>query len=282
MTSRTDSVADQAREHDRVFHATFSAARQARASRVKARPHRAMSPLKVTPYLLAQTVILPLVLCGLLFWGKPLLLEFWRSCVLFWSGALDLSFSLSNQSNQLNDAGQYSLRLSSGPEGAPMPGTPTMAVTAVVTLMAFALSLRMNNAKLPLKYPLRIVVVIQAVTLIYFWLAPSAFPYSIARHSEEIMTIGFVVMLATPLMLAVGYYILNQSLWTKLFHTALILLFFAIMVPHQVLAQAFIMQHLSVLFMPVLYICFGAVFDALIFVGLYSWVVSKAPADATV
>lgn len=279
MTSRTDSVADQAREHDRVFHATFSAARQARASRVKARPHRAMSLLKVTPYLLAQTAILPLVLCGLLFWEMPLLFEFWRSCVLFWSGALDLSFSLSSQ---LNDAGQYTLRLSSGPERAPMPGTTTMAVTAVVTLMAFVLSLRLKNAKLPLKYPLRIVSVIQAVTLIYFWLAPSAFPYSIARHSEELMTIGFVVMLATPLMLTVGYYILNQRLWIKLFHTALILLFFAIMVPHQVLMQAFIMQHLSVLFMPVLYICFGAVFDALIFVGLYSWVISKAPADATV
>ena len=96
------------------------------------------------------------------------------------------------------------------------------------------------------------------------------------------MTIGYVVMLATPLMLAVGYYILNQSLWSKLFHTALILLFLAVLVPHQVLAQAFIMQHLSVLFMPVLYICFGAVFDALVFVALYSWAVSKAPEDATV
>ena len=279
MTSITNSVSDQAREHDRVFHATFSAARQARASRVKVRPHRAMTPLKVTPYLLAQTVLLPLLLCGLLFWGKPLLLDFWRSCILLWSSALDLPFSLSNQ---LNEAGQYTLRFSSGPEGAPMPSSTTLVVTAVVTLMAFALSLRMEHAKLPLKYPLRIVCVIQTVTLIYFWLTPSAFPYSMARHSEELMTIGYVVMLSTPLMLAVGYYILNQSLWVKLFHTALILLFFAIMVPHQVLAQAFIMQHLSVLFMPVLYICFGAVFDALIFVALYSWAVSKAPADGTV
>jgi hypothetical protein len=33
--------------------------------------------------------------------------------------------------------------------------------------------------------------------------------------------------------------------------------------------------------MPVLYICFGAVFDALIFVALYSWAVSNAPMKAT-
>lgn len=60
-----------------------------------------------------------------------------------------------------------------------------------------------------------------------------------------------------------------------------ILIFFAVLIPHQVLAQAFIMQHLSVLFMPVLYVCFGAVFDALIFVALYSWAVSNAPVKAT-
>lgn len=275
----THSLAKQALAHDRIFHATFSAARQARSLHVKVRPHRAITPLKVTPYLLAQAIILPLVLCGLLYWGKPLLLEFWRTCILFWSSGLNLPFSLSNQ---INDAGQYTLRLSSGPLGALMPGATTLIITAGVTLLAFVLSMRMDNAKLPLKYPLRIVCVIQAVTLMYFWLAPSTFPYSIARHSEELMTIGYVVMLTTPLMLSVGYYLLNQSLGVKLFHTALILLFFAVMVPHQVLVQALIMQHLSLLYMPVLYICFGAVFDALMFVALYSWVASKTTADATV
>ncbi len=163
-----------------------------------------------------------------------------------------------------------------------MPSTTTLLVTTVVTLVGFVFSMRMRDAALPLKFPLRIVCVVQLITLAYFWLTPSAFPYSVARHSEELMTIGYVVMLATPLMLGVGYYILNQSLLVKLFHTALILLFFAVMIPHQVLAQAFIMQHLSVLFMPVLYICFGAVFDALVFVALYSWAVSKAPMNATV
>lgn len=279
MTTRINSVADQAREHDRVFYATFSAARQARALRVKVRPHRAMTALNLTPYLLAQSTILPLVLCALLFLGKPQLLDFWRSCILYWSKLLNLSFSVTNQ---MNDAGEYVSRLTLGSQGVPMPGSTTMAVTAVVTLLALALSFSMKNAQLPLKYPIRIMCVIQAVTLIYFWISPSNFLYSISRHSEELMTVGYVVMLATPLMLAVGYYILNQSLWAKLFHTALILLFFVIMVPHQVLVQAFIMQHLSVLFMPVLYICFGAVFDALIFVALYSWAVSKAPADGTV
>ena len=275
---KTHSVARQAREHDRVFHATFSAAKQARSRLVNVRPHRSITPMKLTRYLLAQAIVLPLVLCSLLLWAKPLLFGFWRSVILFWSGGLGLPFTLSAQ---LGEPGTYALGLASGSDGAPLPSTTTMGVTAVLMLLAVAASYRMNDARLPLKYPLRIVGAVQLITLAYFWFKPLGFPYNISRHSEELMNIGYVGMLSMPVMLAVGYYILNQSVVMKLYHTALILLFFIIMVPHQVLAQALILQHFSVLFMPVLYICFGAVFDALVFVALYSWVVSNAPADAT-
>ena len=276
---KTISVSKELQEHDRVFHASFAAVKQARSRHVKVRPHRSITPLKVTPWLLAQAIVLPLLLCLALWWAKPLLLDFWRACILFWSAGLNLPFS---RATDINEAGQYALQLSGGAQVGPLPSGLTMIVTAVVTLLALLLSFRMEHAKLPLKYPLRIVCVVQIAALLYFWFMPQAFPYSIARHSEELMTIGYIVMLAAPVMLAVGYYILNQSLAVKLFHTALILLFFAVLVPHQVLAQAFIMQHLSVLFMPVLYICFGAVLDALIFVALYSWAVSNAPVDATI
>ena len=278
MSGKANSISAQAREHDRIFHATFNAARLARSARVKVRPHRSITPLRMTPYLIAQAIVLPIILCGLLLWGKPLLLDFWRSCILFWSVGLDMPFSLSSR---LNNIGQHPLLMGADMEGSTMPGRTTLAVTALVTLIGFALSLRMKNAMLPLKYPLRIVCVLQLAALLYFWFTPANFPYSIARHSEELMTIGYAVILATPVMLAMGYYILNQSLLIKLFHTVLILVFFAILIPHQVLAQAFIIQHMSVLFMPVLYIFFGAVFDALIFVALYSWAVSNAPAEAT-
>lgn len=272
------SVGDQAREHDRVFHATFSAAKQARSRLVKVRPHRAITSLKLTRYLLAQVLFLPVVLCSLLIWLKPWLFYFWRSVIVFWANELQIPLSFSAA---LNESHAHALGLSSGFSGAPFPSTVTMAVTAIVVVLGFAVSLRMNDALLPLKYPLRIVCAVQFITLMYFWFVPRGFPYDIVRHSEELMNIGYVGMLSMPVMLAVGYYILNQGVVKKLVHTALILSFFIVMVPHQVVVQALILQHMSVLFMPLLYICFGAVFDALVFVALYSWVVSNAPADAT-
>ena len=279
MRAKSISVADESREHDRGFHEAFSAVKKARAGHVMIRPHRAITPLRVTPYLLAQAVLLPLLLCGLLFWARPHLLDFWRRCILFWSAGLHLPFALSGE---LGDANQFGLSWSGELANAQIPSLTNLVVTTMVTLAAFALSFRMKNATLPLKYPVQIVCVVQLITLVYFWLRPASFPYGIARHSEELMTIGYVVILATPVMLAMGYYLLNQSLLSKLFYTALILLFLVIMVPHQVLAQAFIMQNYSVLFMPLLYLCFGAVFDALVFVALYSWVASNAPANATI
>lgn len=279
MLTKTISVASETKEYDRGFNAAFLAVKQARSQHVRVRPHRAITPLKVTPYLLAQAVLLPLLLCLLLLWSKPVLLNFWRDCILFWSSELNLSFA---RSVQLGELGQFSPILTTGMISTPMPSGTMLWVTGLVTITGLLLSLLMKGATLPLKYPLRIVCVVQLMAVAYFLWVPANFPYTIARHSEELMTIGYVIMLATPVMLGMGYYILNQSLWVKLFYTALILLFFTIMIPHQVLAQAFIMQHLSVLFMPVLYLCFGAVFDALAFVALYSWAASNAPANATV
>lgn len=279
MLLKTITVSSETKEYDQSFHAAFAAVKQARAQHVHVRPHRAITPLKVTPYLLAQALLLPLVICTLLVLGKPMLLDLWRSVILFWSGGLGLPFA---RGIQIDHSGLSVTVLSTGLISTPMPSMMMLWVTGGITLAGLALSLTMKGATLPLKYPLRIVCVVQLITVLYFWWVPGNFPYSIARHSEELMTIGYVIMISTPVMLAVGYYILNQSLWVKLFHTALILLFFTIMIPHQVLAQAFIMQHMSVLFMPVLYLCFGAVFDALVFVALYSWAASNAPANATI
>ena len=78
MLTKIISVSDEAKEHDRSFHAAFLAVKQARHLHVKVRPHRSITPLRVTPYLLAQALVLPVIPCALLFWSKPFLLGFWR------------------------------------------------------------------------------------------------------------------------------------------------------------------------------------------------------------
>ena len=66
----------------------------------------------------------------------------------------------------------------------------------------------------------------------------------------------------------------------KLLYPVLMLAYFALMVPHKALLSLLILQQMSVLFMPLLYLCFGTVLDLMVFVALYSWLASLAPADA--
>jgi hypothetical protein len=269
-------VALHAQEND--YQAVFSAARKIPGHRIKSRPHRAIASLKVTPFLLTQSLVLPFILVGLLYWAQPLIFDFWKTYIEFWSQNLAFPFNLTMK---LSETGRVTLSVLNDQTISQMPSLNTLVITAVTTLIGFALSLRMSNNKLPHKYPLRIICVIQFITLLYFWILPNAALYSVAEHCEELLSIGYVVLLATPIMLAMGYYILNQSLLKKILNTMLILIFLSIMIPHQVLAQALIMSHFSIVFMPVLYLCFGAVFDALVFIALYSWIVSNATVDAT-
>ncbi len=156
-----------------------------------------------------------------------------------------------------------------------------MIVTAAITLLMALLSYRMSGRMLPLKYLTRILVVVQAIAVGFFWLLPSSFPYDIANHLNDLLSVGYVLMMAIPVMLSVGYYVLNIGFITKVIHSTLILLYFVFMVPLQAIAHALVLQHFSVLFMPLLYLCFGTLFDMLIFIALYSWAASNAPAHAT-
>lgn len=263
---------------DAAFGTAFADARRVHQGTVRVRPHRSLTPLHVTPWLLAQALLLPVFFCGLLWWSQPLLMDLWRECILFWSDALHLPYALTTVLDPTAAGGE---RLQSTGQDIPMPTDALMLGTLVAVVAAAAGTTLLRGAALPLRYPVRIMCAVQAVALAYFWFAPERFPYGIARHSDELMRIGYLLMMATPVMLSIGYYILNESVVTKVLRTAGMLIFLAVMVPHQVLSQALVLQHATSLFMPLLYICFGAVFDALVFVALYSWMAGDTSRRAT-
>jgi hypothetical protein len=126
----------------------------------------------------------------------------------------------------------------------------------------------------------RALCVVQATAVLVFALAPSLFTYTIPGHMQAMLKAGYDLMLAEPALLALGYGILRIPALHRMFHPALVLGYFALLVPHQAVLHALVLQHLSVLFMPLLYLCFGVVFDVMVFVALYSWLVSRVPADA--
>jgi hypothetical protein len=259
-------------DRNRAFASARLALERAHERHIQVRQHRAMNHLTMGPSLMLQATVLPALLCSLLVWAKPWLVGFWNRVILTLGNAFDMPLAMS--------ASNHLTWLSSEPSGG-QPAPLTLGITAVVTLLCMLLSYRMGGAMLPLRYLVRILVAVQAVAIAFFWLQPVKYPYDIGNHMNDLMSMGYVLMMAIPVMLAIGYYVLNIGLMTKVMHTTLILFYFAVMVPLQAVAHALILQHFSLLFMPLLYICFGTLFDMLIFIALYSWAASTTPAQAT-
>lgn len=261
-----------------AFESASVAIHDAKTRHAAARQHRAISRVAVEPSLLIQAVAIPLFFCGILLVAEPLLMAFWRDAIGFWLARLDIPLQA-----QHNIATIGSLRFDWAQHIDPstMPDFSMKLASAIVTFALFAWTTRMSSKLLPLKYLLRILCTVQTAALVFFTYFPSQFPYSIPDHMRDLLSMGYMLILAIPVLLAIGYYLLHLPVLSKITHSILMLSYFIVMTPFKVALHTFLLFHLSLLYMPLLYICFGAIFDVLIFVALYSWMVSRLPEQAT-
>lgn len=232
----------------------------------------------MSPLLLLEMLGLPLAWLALLYALREPLYGFWRSYMLNWARWLQLPLQPADISSRQDLMG---LSWVPGAGDLGLSTTTGAALAAVVIVVAWGLSIRLRGRWLPGQYLVRVLCVVQALALLYFWFAPIPFPHQLLSHGVDLLDAGYVLMLSIPVLMALGYYPLQVSWQAKVVHTLLILLFFGVMLPQQALVHMLILKHLSVVFMPVLYLCFGAVFDMMVFVALYAWAASTAPLSAT-
>ena len=81
-------------------------------------------------------------------------------------------------------------------------------------------------------------------------------------------------LLVVPWAHALIYYIFDFSLLKKAWLTLLTLLFVVLALPCQIMAHAYLLVCFSLLFLPVLYFVFGALFLVLGCIALYGWAMS--------
>ena len=250
--------------------------------RTLALQHRAITRIACPPSLLLQLVYLPILFCGLILWVKPYLFSFWAQCIAFWSGFLGLSLGFPSNGAAPVETDPLGLIWSGGAMAMYSPTALELVISALLVIAALAASALMVGALAPLKYVIRILATVVAVSIAYFMFWPTQFPYSIASHIRDIASLGYVLLLVVPVMLTFGYYVFPFSLVLKIKNTLLILAYFVIFIPLQIVLHVLILQNFSLLFAPVLYICFGTLFDVLIFIALYSWAASTIPEEATI
>ena len=254
----------------------LAALREARKRTAGARPHRGL--VRIEPgFYAVQALLLPALFIALLLRFEPELVHLWREFVTAWAGALGLPLRPS-----MHAAGTGELRLVWDflSTATVLPGDRAIAMAAAITLATFAATFAMPPRLLPVKYLLRLFCAVQAISVAFFALG-GEFPYSVADHVLALSSAGFVLLAAIPLMLAMGYYVLRVPLMTKLLHTAMIVGYFIVWVPLQIVVHVVLLHYLGAIVMPLLFFCFGTLLDFVLFVALYSWVASTTPLDAT-
>lgn len=237
-------------------------------------PHRSQRRMVLRWRDVAMVALLAALLSAGLFLLRPEIMFMWDQLILAWAGELGVPLA-----SATGAGGRLQWQMLVGSESlAPTP--LTAVITAAVVIAVFAATWWMSDRATPVKYLLRTLCVVQASALLYFMLVPSQFPYTVSGHLDAMLNAGYYLMLTLPVLLALGYSVLHLPWWQKLAAPVLMLAYFAVMLPHKALLHVLLLQHFSVLFMPLLYLCFGVVFDLMIFVALYSWLVSTLPEDA--
>ena len=111
-------------------------------------------------------------------------------------------------------------------------------------------------------------------TQIYFYFSPATFPYDIAVYTRSGFLQILALLLATPWIYCLTYYIYGYQVISKVALTALALNYLIILAPLQYLLNAIIIHQFSLLFLPVLYFFAGLLINIFSIISFYAYGIS--------
>jgi hypothetical protein len=224
---------------------------------------------------LGQIVFMSLLPMLLLSHFKLEITQFWQWIISLWANALELSI----REHFPHIGTDFSWEVVK--DGSVAPSDSLLSLTLFTTVAIYAISYFFSDDYFPLKIIARALCLIQVTSVLYFFAFPASFPYTVTSHITSLLKVGFYYMMAIAPMLAVGLGILKIPATLRMAAIVAILGYFAVMLPHKALLHALILESTSVLFMPILFLCFGSLIDLMIFISLYAWLVSLTPTPQT-
>jgi len=240
--------------------------------------HRAIYQVKLERRNLLGSLALPAVFTIVLLCLLSPIMTLWYRLFAFWIVRIapDGQVAL----HQV-DLGKYWLDLPYPLLPAGEPDAMTWWMTLAGCILAYLATYLISPQRmLPLQYITRACLLVQATALAYFHFFPGQFGHDPANYLSAALTMALIFLFMVPWGLGLTYYVFAFSLWRKVWLTVCMLAYFVIAFPMQYLLHAYLLQHLSLLFLPLLYLVFGIFLDVMMFVALYSWGMSWRRADA--
>ena len=231
--------------------------------------HRAVRRARVTPTQVAGALLSAAAALALLHALQPLIDSAWREQLQFWSVRLQTHVALGPAGGIEAPGGAGSVHAA---------GLVEMVAVTSATLLVWAGTRLLPDAMTPVSYFLRILCAVQLSAVVFFLFAGDRFPYTIARHLDAMLACGRASMVAAAILTPLSEGLLGVPLHVRAAHLLLVLAYFTLFVPHGLLMHAWLLEHASILLMPLLYLAFGALLHVLVLVALLSWMLSGAAA----
>jgi hypothetical protein len=235
-------------------------------------PHRAMAKGRLTPWRLTSMAVIPVLLSIATVVLLSPLSRLWASFLDAAHRPLGLPGSVA--SDVIFLPGGLQIAVPYLTTHARLPAGVDFWIVGALCAAAIVISLFLPQRLLPLTYFLRFAVLIQLTAFLNFLLRPDAFPYDLPRYLLSLFQIGSAVLVLIPIVLGFTLFPFDIALWRKIAVAALCVGHLAILIPLQVLIHAFLIQHLSLLVMPMLFFLWGILPQLFAFIALYAWAMS--------
>lgn len=235
-------------------------------------PHRSMVGLPWTLWRLFTTLLLALGGLALFLAALPALGQFWQLLFQWARDLLGLDAPLGDRLLTIRPGITFTLPVLAVP--TPQPTARALWIAGAASALVLAVTFALPERFTPLRYFLRLVVLLQSTSIAFFALSPGPLPYLLQDHVFVLQAAGLVVMGLVPLVLGLTLHVFDLALWKKALLTALILGHLAVYLPLKLLLHVELVLRGTALLMPTLFLLFGLLLDVLVFVAFYGWALS--------
>lgn len=238
-------------------------------------PHRAFRKHRVSWPIAARDGVFVLAITVLLWWALGDIATLWNAQLNFWM----LKTGLVGNADIATTTGATLLPAFVVTAPTLLPTITVWWITALACAVLWASTMWLHADRLPLIYFIRLVVLVQVSSLVFFYVWPESLPTTVANFLTDGFRQSAGLMLLVPTLFGLTLYLFVLPWWAKYGATAAALLFFVLFVPLQVACDAWILQFGGILFMPTLYLFFGLLPQVVALMGIYSFALSFLPPD---
>ena len=194
---------------------------------------------------------------------------FWASVMDFWQIRLGIEGQVTMADYQLGPWIRFSVPYLYFHAG--IPSNDLWWAGTIVTALLILVSMLLPKRLLPISFMMRILAFFQGCAQVFFVTWPYEFPYRGGGYIHGTMIACLMLITLVPLLLGFTYFLFDFKLYRKIGLALLTMGHMVVMIPLQYVLHAYLLNHFSLLFLPLLFFIFGLPLNTLIVIAFYSW-----------